>query len=173
MSSQARFYISGREVTAEPYHYRMSGLDDIYLLNGFKRHEGAYGKGVSVENAEELHKEIGLFLIFNRKTLSQKEVRFLRKEMELTQGQLGKCLGVTSQTIARYEKGETEIPGPVDRLLRFLFAYHLLPESERAKVLEEVMKAQERLDEIDETGSEPVYFGATDSGQWDEIRRAA
>jgi len=172
MSEAARFYKDGREMMAEPYHYKMCGLDDIYLLNGFKIQTTEYGQGVSVENAQELHKEIGRFLILNRKALSRKEIKFLRKEMEVTQEDLGQCLGVTGQTVARYEKGETEIPGPVDKLIRFLYAFHLLPEEQRAKFLEEVMKAQEELREIDEKESSPIYFGATDTG-WDEVRREA
>jgi len=79
---------------------------------------------------------------------------------------------VTGQTVARYEKGDTEIPGPVDKLMRVLYAFHLLPEAERAKLLEDVMKAQQELGEVDEIQSSPAYFETSGDG-WDEVRRAA
>lgn len=34
---------------------------------------------------------------------------------------LAALLGCTAQTVARWEKGETEIPGAADRLLRLLY----------------------------------------------------
>jgi DNA-binding transcriptional regulator YiaG len=170
VNNMARFQIGGK-AAAKAFHYKMCGLDDVYLLNGFKIHKTSYGTGVSIENADELHRSIGLFLILKRKALSPKDVRFLRKEIDLTQGELAGYLGVTSQTVARYEKGETDIPGPVDRLLRLLFAYHLLPAAKRGRALAEVMKAQEALDDAAEA-KEPVYFAPTAQGGW-ESRWAA
>ena len=41
--------------------------------------------------------------------------------MELTQAELGAKLRVTDQTVARWEKGETTIPGVADQMLRVLF----------------------------------------------------
>jgi DNA-binding transcriptional regulator YiaG len=169
---EARFYIDGQEIMAEPYLYKACGLDDIYLLNGVEKHESAYGRGISVHNAKALHREIGHYLIMHRKALSPKEIRFLRKEMEMTQEELGDCLGITGQTVARYEKGETEIPGPVDQLTRFCFAFYLMPQEERAKVMEEVMEAVKEMRQMDEAPPMPVYFGATGQG-WDEARRLA
>jgi DNA-binding transcriptional regulator YiaG len=164
--------VAGQEVMAEPYHYKMCGLDDIYLLNGVDFHDGEYGRGVSIHNVEDLHREIGLHLILHRKALSPKEIRFLRKQMEFTQTELGKCLGVTSQTVARYEKGETEIPGPVDHLMRFLFVFHLMPAEQRAKLLEDILEAQKELQEMDDAPPSPVYFQSTPEG-WDKACRAA
>jgi DNA-binding transcriptional regulator YiaG len=165
-SDTAQFFLSGRETVDEPYHYKTCGLDDVYLLNGFKYHDSEYGEGgISVENAEELHKAIGMHLIMHKKALSPKEIKFLRKTMNVTQEELGGYLSVTGQTVARYEKGETD-PGPADKLIRFAFAFSLLPEKERAKLLEKVMKAQERLRKTDEAAPTALYFTASETG-WD------
>jgi DNA-binding transcriptional regulator YiaG len=166
----ARFFRAGQGGMAEPYHYKMCGLDNIYLLDGVECHDNVYGRGVSIHDAENLHRTIGLYLIMHKKAISPKEIRFLRKQMDLTQAELGKCLGVTDQSVARYEKAETEIPGPVDRLIRFLFAFYLIPADERAKLLEEIMEAQKRLQEMDDTPQSPLYFQTTPTG-WDGAQR--
>jgi DNA-binding transcriptional regulator YiaG len=165
MSKEARFYVDGRELQAEPFHYKLCGLDDIYLLNGFTIEESEYGRGVAIHDARELHKAIGEHLILHRKALSRREIRFLRKEIGLTQDELGKALKVTGQTIARYEKGETLIPGPAEQLLRVFYAFHLLPDEAQAEFLKELLTQQE--DQNDE-GSGPIYFGTNLRGEWDE-----
>lgn len=172
MSTPARFSLKDREMRAEPLHYKMCGLDDIYLLNGFTRHKTPHGNGVAIEKADELHHAIGLHLIKNRKVLSPKDVKFLRRNMDLTQEELGGCLGVTDQTIARYEKGTTEIPGPADRMIRVVYALHLIPEDERSRVIEELMAAVKVMRSLDETADEPVYFGNTPMG-WDKATYAS
>jgi putative transcriptional regulator len=72
------------------YHYTESGLDNIYLVGGVAHHKTPYGEGVSIVNTEGLHKAIGLWLIDLPKPLIGTELRFLRLEMELTQGDLGR-----------------------------------------------------------------------------------
>lgn len=109
-----------------PYHYTECGLDDVYLLGGYAMvHDSDYGELVSVQDALGLHRAIGLHLVEDRKALSGKEVRFLRKEMDLTQAELGKLLGVTDQSVARWEKDQTPRHASADYLLRVLFAEHV------------------------------------------------
>ena len=114
---------------------------------------------MSVENADQLHRAIGQYLITNRKVLSPKDVGVLRKNMDLTQEELATRLGITSQSVADTEKGET-IPGPADRLMRIFYGLHLLPENARSAMLKELAETAARLSEIDESDDEPVYFGA-------------
>jgi transcriptional regulator with XRE-family HTH domain len=45
--------------------------------------------------------------------------------MGFTQDQLAKRLRVDAQTVARYEKNQTDIPGATDAVLRFLYAVYL------------------------------------------------
>ena len=114
----------GKEELRRPYHYSECGLDDVYLTSGYQVQDTDYGRGVSVKDVDGLHQAIGLWLTNSKKALSGKEVRFLRKELVLTQAQLGDLLGASNQSVARWEKGETEMPGAADLLLRVIYVQH-------------------------------------------------
>lgn len=164
MKGAKQFIIGGQEVVRDPHHYRACGLDDVYLLNGFTVEETDYGRGVSVHNVEDLHCAIGLRLISDKKPLCAREFRFLRKQMDFTQVQLGKRLRVDPQTVARYEKDQTAIPGAADVVLRILYAVHLIPEDKRMSILQELV---EELDDRDDIPSRAMYFRQTNHG-WDQ-----
>jgi DNA-binding transcriptional regulator YiaG len=135
----------------ELYHYTECGLDNVYLENGFKHHATPYGMGVSIENVDDLHKAIALDLISGKRLLSGAEVRFLRKELDLSQEALALFLGYGGQTVARWEKSETEISGAADRLLRLLYL-------ERIQGNAEVEKMLERLKDLDALWHKERYF---------------
>jgi DNA-binding transcriptional regulator YiaG len=110
----------------QPYRYMGCGLDNIYLRSGFEIIKDADGEGVIIHGIDELHAAIALYLVREQKVLSGKEIRYLRTHMDLSQSGLGKLLGCDSQTIARYEKAESAIPTPTDRLLRTILVEHVL-----------------------------------------------
>lgn len=114
----------GKDEARQPYHYTECGLDEVYLVGGYQVHDTEYGRGVSVKDVDGLHRAIGLWLADDKKALNGKEVRFLRKELELTQAQLGDLLGASSQSVARWEKDETDMPGAAELLLRVIFVQH-------------------------------------------------
>ncbi|MGE3875633.1 MAG: helix-turn-helix domain-containing protein [Parvibaculaceae bacterium] len=108
------------------YHYKESGLDNIYLENGYAIHKTPYGKGVSIHDTEGLHKTIGRWLIDTPHPLDGRTLRFIRREMELTQGALASLIGATEQTLRLWEKHRAKaIPGSADRLLRAIYAEYL------------------------------------------------
>src|SRR3954471_21865333 len=108
------------------YHYQESGLENVYLENGYTIHQTPYGEGVSIHDTEGLHKAVGQWLVSVPKALNGAEVRFLRLEMELTQRNLAAILGSTEQTVRLWEKNRGEaIPGSADRLLRALYSEYI------------------------------------------------
>lgn len=115
----------GNMAQCPPYRYTMCGLDDIYLVSGYERTSTEYGGGVVIHDIDGLHRVIGEHLVTSKKALNAKEVRFLRHEMDVTQAHLGHLLGVTDQTVARWEKGEIPISGPAELLLRVLYLGHV------------------------------------------------
>ncbi|MGJ4892595.1 helix-turn-helix domain-containing protein [Bradyrhizobium sp. HKCCYLRH3099] len=108
------------------YHYKESGLDNIYLENGYRIQKTPYGNGVSIVDTEGLHRVIGQGLINVQKPLNGAELRFLRLEMDTTQKDLAAMLGTTEQSLRLWEKNRTKsLPGSSDRLLRALYADYI------------------------------------------------
>ena len=108
------------------YHYTDSGLDNVWLVNGYIEHETPYGPGISIQDTAGLHRAIGEWLVETPKPLNGAELRFIRLEMELTQRDLAGILGAEEQAVRRWEKARTKpINGPVDRLLRALYSEYL------------------------------------------------
>jgi DNA-binding transcriptional regulator YiaG len=115
------YALEGRKAAKRSYHYTQCGLDDVFLLNGYKKHRTPYGSGISIENVEGLHDAIARHMCLSKAALSGKELRFLRKLMDLTQSEVATNLGYDVQSVARWEKGKAEVNGAADRLLRILY----------------------------------------------------
>jgi DNA-binding transcriptional regulator YiaG len=148
----------GRGFASEPLHYRECGLDNIYLLNGF-HHETVEGEEyVTIEDMDGLWKAIGLHLVEKRKTFSPQEVRFLRLHMDMTQAELAEPLRVSDQTVARWEKGETGIPGPADFALRTAFLLSPVAQPEGKRIVDELLPLMRRLAETDDVKLPSVSF---------------
>jgi DNA-binding transcriptional regulator YiaG len=127
------------ESDREPLPYTECGLDDVYLHSGYDRVKTPYGEGIAVKCADELHKAIAWYLVTERKVLKGKEIRFLRKQMELTQAELGRRMRLSDQQVARWEKGESELSGPADTLLRLWYVKHLGAKIDPLALVEELM----------------------------------
>lgn len=127
------------------YHYTESGLDNIYLENGYRKHKTPYGEGVSILNTEGLHKAIGQTLISVQKPLNGAELRFLRLEMETTQKDLAALLGTTEQTLRLWEKNRKKsLPGSPDRLLRALYSDYIGGKGSMRRMLKRLTDIRER-----------------------------
>lgn len=103
------------------YHYKSCGLDNVFLMNGFREEETEYGRAVAFSDIAGLHMAIALYIIRQDGKLSGKEFKFIRRELELTQEQLAKYLGVATQEINRWETAKNKINPAADRLLRLLY----------------------------------------------------
>ena len=104
------------------YHYQESGLPNIYLENGYREMETAYGRGIAIEDVEGLHRAIAQDLVEGKSALTGAEVRFIRKFLELTQTQLGAFLGVEDQSVRNWERrGDEAVPTQADRGIRLVF----------------------------------------------------
>lgn len=135
---------------ASCYHYTESGLDYVYLNNGFVIHKTAYGEGVSIHDIDGLHKVIACDIVNNRVKLSGKEVRFLRRELELSQRALGDLLDVTDQTVANWEKENVEIPKSSDVLLRAFYMERTFGRNGVSEIIEAINDTERKIAEIEE-----------------------
>ncbi|MBI2735316.1 MAG: helix-turn-helix domain-containing protein [Rhodospirillales bacterium] len=105
----------------KPYHYTECGLDYVYLLDGFRVIRTEYGPAVRVINASELDRAIAMAIIRRQKKLTGQEVRLLRGLLDMTQEELGRALGKDAQSVARWEKGKTELPATEDIAIRQIY----------------------------------------------------
>lgn len=149
----------------EGYRYRECGLDNVYLLNGFRYTETPHGKAVHIDRIDSLHRAIGAYLAFEKKALTGKEIRFLRHELGLSQTGLGAALGKSAQSIARWEKDRCGIDGAAERLLRLIYIEH-------AGGNEGVREILERLSGLDGPVRGELGFEDTEAG-WIPRRMAA
>src|SRR3954469_2137914 len=93
VSQRSAWRLKGEQDKA-PIQYTDCGLDDVYLVSGYEIEDSHHGKSLSIKNLDELHRAIGCYLASQKKVLSGKELRFLRKQMDLTQAELGKLVGL-------------------------------------------------------------------------------
>jgi len=154
----------------QPLHYMACGLDNIYLLNGFKREIIDGEEYVTIEDLGGLWKAIGLHLVTTRKVLAPKEIRFLRQHMDMTQAELGARLRVSDQTVARWEKDQCEKVAPADLMLRVLFLGSPLAQPEGNDMLRDLIKLLDELQERDEAKEKADVFEHEDK-QWQDSER--
>ncbi len=149
----------------EKYHYRECGLDNVYLVNGFRYSETPHGRAVHIEDIDNLHRAIGEYLVFEKRELSGKEIRFLRYELGLSQTMLSAAVGKSGQSVARWEKGERKIDGAAERLLRLIYMEHVGENESIREVLG-------RLTELDDLIFDELSFEETEEG-WQPHQDAA
>lgn len=102
------------------YHYTQSGLDNVWLENGYQILETPYGSGVAIDDVEGLHRAIGAALTEKPGRLTGAEFRFLRQELGMTQARMGEMVGRTSQAVAIWEKSKKVRP-EADFLVRHIY----------------------------------------------------
>jgi DNA-binding transcriptional regulator YiaG len=137
------------------YHYIECGLDNVWLVNGFHIEKIDGEEFVSFEDADELHQAIGRSLA-EKPALTGAEVRFLRKELGMSQRILADVLGTTEQTVSLWERG-SKVPDGEARLLKTIYL-------ERVDGNVKVLELIERLIELDKKEGEKMIFQDTADG---------
>ena len=141
------------------YHYTESGLQNVWLTNGYVVRKTPYGKGVSIQDVAGLHKAIGR-VIAGRPELTGAELRFLRKEMSLSQSALAVLLGTTEQNISLWER-RGRIPRTSDRLIKLICLEFI--EGKSVQIRELI----DRLNALDAKVHEEFHFEKM-SREWKE-----
>ena len=139
------------------YHYTSCGLQDVWLVNGYELEKNAYGEFISIKDLDGLHEAIAASLCDKTSPLTGLELRFLRKELDMSQKQLGELFAKDRQSIANWEKKE-EVPGLCDKLIRHIYQESLDPTAVYADLVR-------RLNELDRIEHDGLKFETT-SGAW-------
>lgn len=108
---------------SENYLYAECGLPYI-TLSGIPVHRcsrcGNYE--ISILRIEELHRLIARTLIEKLTRFTGAEIRFLRKSLGLSSGVFARQMGVTPETVSRWEQDAVPVGPQADRLVRLLVA---------------------------------------------------
>jgi len=107
----------------ENYRYQECGLPYVTLKGiGVSRCSNCGNYEISIPRIEELHRLIAKALIEKTTRFTGAEIRFLRKSLGLSATDFALRMGVTVETVSRWEHGAAPIGPQADRLLRLLVA---------------------------------------------------
>ncbi len=106
--------------TGEPLRLPSLPLKEVYLANGFERHDGAYGATIKIQDPVGLVHAVLTAVVLKEGRLSGEEITYLREKLDLLQSALATLLGVENQTISLWERGSHRIPRSCDTVLRGL-----------------------------------------------------
>jgi DNA-binding transcriptional regulator YiaG len=147
------------------YHYESCGLSNVYLRNGYEVKQTAYGEGVSIIDLEGLHRALARKIISSSSPITKDEFKFLRKELDLSQSNLGKIFDVDESTIRNWETGRTEITKLADFSLRCLFDESLHCESVLARSIKDICNLNREIHKVSLSLSEDHHWSAEDELQ--------
>lgn len=147
------------------YHYTESGLDNVWLENGYTERKTPYGKGVSIDDADGLHKVLVNAIVNKKGRITGKELRFLRIELGLSQDNLGKCLGSTDQSVSLWER-TGKVPATSDALVRLMVI-------ERLRGNETVTTVLDRINDVDRLMHQKIVARETRRKWTSEIQDAS
>lgn len=103
------------------YHYIDSGLDWVWLENGFERHATTHGPATSIDLADDLHRAIALEVARRPGALRGQEVRLLRAFLRMGADELGLLLahaGAPAAVAAWEAERDEPIPAAAGVALR-------------------------------------------------------
>lgn len=110
-------------VARENFLYTASGLPNVTLVGvEVRRCPGCGEFEVAIPKIEELHRTIARAVTMRPARLTSHEIRFLRKWLGWSGGDFAAHMGVTPETVSRWENGGLQMGGPAERLLRLMVA---------------------------------------------------
>ena len=103
--------------------YELGGLPHVEL-HGVRvtRCPGCGAEDIRIPRIAQLHQVLAEHFIHQPRPLAPVEARFLRKHMGLSTADYARCMGVTRETVSRWETGAKPMGPQADRLLRLLVA---------------------------------------------------
>lgn len=119
------------------HHYKESGLENVWLVNGFKVQDTPYGRAVSVEDADQLHQVIAVDLANKKGQVSGREFRFMRTLLGMSQQSFANLFGLTEQAVSLWER-RSKVPKYSDAAIRMLVLEKFNGDGSMAKVLERI-----------------------------------
>lgn len=107
----------------EALPYRACGLPHVRLVGVEVRRCRECGRReVAIPHVEKLHRALADAVVRKPSRLTAEEVRFLRKSLGWSGQDFARHMGVSPETVSRWENGREPIGPTADRLLRLMVA---------------------------------------------------
>jgi putative zinc finger/helix-turn-helix YgiT family protein len=150
------------QISRQPHRYTLHRKWAITIADAEVRHCARCGYfEVAIPRPDALHRTIAAAVIRKGAILSGPELAFLRSELGMTGKTLARTLGVTPESISRWENEAVPLSPTIDHLVRAIVALTL--DGERFPI--------ESLAAIEgQTGPMKLVVRVDDQGSW---RRAA
>lgn len=109
-----------KSLTPTLYHYKISGLDNVYLKGGVTEFicPKCGTKSTSIKNLIGLHRVIATNLAIAKRRLTGSELRFLREQLGYAASDLAKLVEYNEDHIRKIESGTMVPKGPYEMFLR-------------------------------------------------------
>ena len=111
------------KVTESLFHYTDCGLSKVYL-KGIVVHQCANKEcgeeEITIPNMEELHQLLAEKIASQINKLMPEEIRFLRTHLGFSGVDFAESIGVSPETVSRWEKGTVNMKEASERFLRVL-----------------------------------------------------
>jgi putative zinc finger/helix-turn-helix YgiT family protein len=108
----------------ENYRYTASGLPNVTLMGVEVRRCAKCGDHeVVIPRIEELHRVLAGAVVRRPSRLATSELRFLRKYLGYSGVEFAKVIGVSPETVSRWENGKERMGGSAEKLLRMLVVH--------------------------------------------------
>ncbi|MCI3206532.1 MULTISPECIES: transcriptional regulator [Pandoraea] len=127
------------------YHYTETGLQNVWLANGYTVRKTPYGETVSIDDADGLSLAIGR-AIAKKPHLTGCEFRFLRKALGLSQNRAGDLLGAAVETVSLWER-RGRIPKGADHMLRAIYLETVDGNVKLKELIEQLIDLDRKNDE--------------------------
>ncbi len=98
--------------------YPHFAIPNLYLENGYLVEESSYGEIVSYVDEDALEACVQKILVRIPQRLNGRQLRFLRRGLEISQEVFGTLIDRDTQTVARLEKSDAAVPKLVDLAIR-------------------------------------------------------
>jgi putative zinc finger/helix-turn-helix YgiT family protein len=112
------------------FHYTNCGLPKVFL-KGILTHKctnkNCGEEEITIPNIEELHQVIASKIASQVNKLQPEEIRFLRTHLGFSGIDFAESIGVSPETVSRWEKGSVNMKEASERFLRVLILSNIGP----------------------------------------------
>ena len=135
-----------KKTKSNDYHYIECGLRNVYLSKvNVWLCESCGSEEAEIPGVEFLHREIARLLVTKKTKLNETEFRFLRTYLGLSGKDFADRIGVSPETVSRWENKKMEIPLSVDCLLRHMVLLNKKNHDYSVESLSETLESRQRL----------------------------